>query len=918
MPAGGMASSASVARLRELAPAPGTKLSAAGAAALAECCGGLLRPGGGDAEAVRSALNALCAAGGGAMRRHADGLAPLVVGRLGDGDATVREAARRFLVLLMEMKEANARLENTEPNTSMINDQNAHCATIEMESSDTRQACHLLNFLSKELLRDFEPCAELLIPVLLKNVVITILVIADSADSCIKEMLRNCKVARILPKIIEFAKNDRSAVLRARYRKTSIWVVKVDSGTSFSSGDLQPLQKPCLQCDDMITEGPPESSKHDTSAIESSFEDRSILGNEGNKDTAIEKCDSDNTADIYSPGYGLPSANPLATESLSEMSLPDATVLTIVQDKAECKPDITETSQQVQVPEDPSKLMIMSPTVNMKGSGKLLKQSPAKVNSDASSPGSQQVGMRRVSTPKKSIASKGPHNSYTPNFRRPLLSKQMTNWFYASTRSDLDEKKLILGEMDKNNKLKEVAVAGFSSIYSHYDPASVLSFLVSMPMEEQKRLRWAMKQLIPTVETDLEEFLQQRRHKQRAPSFDTFTAKSPLHPAYQSAKSPLHPAYQSAKSPLHPAYQSAKSPLHPAYQSAKSPLHPAYQSSKSPLHPAYHSAKSPMHPAYQSNSVEGDDLFSSAPQCLPNISLELQEYSHGKIEPESSNESYGHKAEMVAKKSSTMNSRNCLLFGSDYGVVSENTDRSASRDQRNNKRFDELNTSEPSINFGNNEVMRNKSHDHEDAVSQFNEVSKTNGHCASTKMSSSLLEMLDDPDEATRELALSLLVEVLEKQRTAMEGCIETLIAKLLHATKDATLKVVNQAHICLTTVITQFDPLRCLRTIASQLACQDEKILLISINSLSKLVIRLSPENLMAHLSTFLPSLLDAFEDHSPYVRKAVMVCLVDTYLKLGPAVLPYLESLDSAALQLVTTYANRLSQARAIAVDG
>lgn len=32
------------------------------------------------------------------------------------------------------------------------------------------------------------------------------------------------------------------------------------------------------------------------------------------------------------------------------------------------------------------------------------------------------------------------------------------------------------------------------------------------------------------------------------------------------------------------------------------------------------------------------------------------------------------------------------------------------------------------------------------------------------QMSSSLLEMLDDPDEPTRELALSLLVEVLEKQ----------------------------------------------------------------------------------------------------------------------------------------------------------
>jgi CLIP-associating protein 1/2 len=80
----------------------------------AECCAGLLRPGGGgdgdaDAGAAREAIEALCAAGlGGVMRRHADGLAPLVVACLGDGHAAVREAARRYLVLLMEVSQAPA------------------------------------------------------------------------------------------------------------------------------------------------------------------------------------------------------------------------------------------------------------------------------------------------------------------------------------------------------------------------------------------------------------------------------------------------------------------------------------------------------------------------------------------------------------------------------------------------------------------------------------------------------------------------------------------------------------------------------------------------------------------------------------------------------------------------------------------
>ncbi|KAJ1281616.1 hypothetical protein BS78_04G319200 [Paspalum vaginatum] len=1299
-----MASSAAVARLRELAPSPGAEqLDAAGAAALAECCAGLLRPGGGgggaDADdAALEALEALCAAGGGgAMRRHADGLAPLVVARLGDRDAAVREAARSFLVLLMEMKEMNARAENKDPNSCISADQHVRYTIIEMEPSDTsqaensskqkistrdvsllagegdttrklvdpikvfsekdllkeiekvvstlqpdnewsvritamqrveglvlggaadysafpmllkqlvtplitqlldrrssvvKQACHLLNFLSKELLRDFEPYAELLIPVLLKNVVITISVIAESADNCIKEMLRNCKVARILSKIIEFAKNDRSAVLRSRcceyailmleywvdtpeiqrsadlfedlikcciadatsevrssaracYRMFSrIWpersyqlyssfepsrqkmindedaetpqrhippiervrlrqpqpsssipvvvdkVVKVDSGTSFSSGDLQPSERLYLQDDDVASKGPDKVNMDGTLAIGSFFEDKITLRKVENTNGDSEKCDSENTAGINPSACDLPPATPIATEAPSEMALNYATVVTIVEDKTECRSNVEPTtSQQVQAEKDHSNWTSLSPSINIKGQGELLKQNPVEVSSDAGSSrkvGSHQERKHYFGTPKKSATA-----SSTPNFRRPLLSKQMTNWFYASTKSDLDEKQLILGEMasnmdvpssltealslglnprsdwmmkvyafnflrqcllergpkgiqevaqnfekvmrlvcrylddphhkvaqaalsslteimpvfkkpfeqyldktlphifsrlndpkepikqqclailklanelysidsllpallrsideqkspksklaivefanasfvkctinsesysissflkpwfgklallfkDKNKKLKEAAVVVFSSIYSHYDAASMLSFLVSLSMEEQKRLRRAMMELIPTIESDLEEFLQQKRHKQKAQSFDIFTAKSPLHPASQSSKSPLHPAYRSSKSPLHPSYQSSKSPLHPTHQYAKSPLHPAYQS-----------AKSPLHPAYQSNYVKTDDCFSSALQCLPDISLGVQEHHTERIESESHNESYGHKTEMLDKKSNTVRSRNGLPRRSDFTVISDNIGQNASSDSRNMKIFDEANDRELSMNIRNNKSTRNDCHDHEEAVSQLVEVSETNGYSVPTKqMSSSLLEMLDDPDVPTRELALSLLVEILEKHRKAMENFVEILIVKLLHATKDAALKVVNQAHICLTTVVTQFDPLRCLGALASALSCQDEKILIISINSLSKLVTRLSQDDLMVHLSTFFPALLDAFENHSPYVRKAVMVCVVETYLKLGPALLPYLEGLDGAQLQLVTTYASRLSSSRA-----
>ncbi|XP_047080200.1 CLIP-associated protein-like [Lolium rigidum] len=1201
-----MTSSAAVERLRGLGPGPGAGVSALGAAALAECCAGLLRPGGGggDAEAARLALDALCAAGGEAVRPHADELTPLVVGRLGDGDAAVREAARRFLVLLMEMKEMNARLENVQTGSSISDVHHNICRTTETESSGTnqarktikqkigtrdmsllaeegdittksvepikvfsekdlikeigkatstlqpdndwsiritamqrvegivlggaadysafpvllrqlvtplinqlldrrstvvKQACHLLIFLSKELLRDFEPCAELLIPALLKNVVITVLVIAESADNCIKEMLRNCKVARILPKIIEFAKNDRSAVLRGRcceyailmleywvdtpelqksanlyedlikcciadatsevrsgaracYRIFSrIWpershqlfssfepsrqkmindddaetnqkqlsqveristamdiVVKVDS-TSFSSEDLQSaLIKLSLQHDDMTSESPAQESKEGTLAIGSSY--TSTPGKEIILDRDPDKCDSG----IISSSCYLPSDS--AFEPTPDILLSEITAETTFQDKAEYRPNVEQiSSRQAEVSGDPSHLLSMSPSISLEYSENLLNQSPVKASSGGKLR-TQKLDRHLVSTPRKGVVHKEPKNNHTPNFRRPLLGKQITNWFYASTRGDLDSKQPVLGEMvnsmdvpssltgalslglnpksdwmmrvyafnflqqslleqapkgiqevaqnfekvmrfvsrylddphhkvahaalsslaeimpffkkpfeqyldqtlphvfsrlndpkesikqqclailtlagesysidsllpallrsldeqkspksrlavlefakssfakcsvnsdiyssssflklwlgkltllfkDKNSKVKEAAVIGLSSIYSHYDPASMLSFLVSLSMDEQKRLTRAMKQLIPMIGSDLEEFLQQKRQRQKAPYFDRFAATDP------------HPRSYAGKQ-----------------------------------------NKSQQYDAYQSNYVKADDVFSSACQYVPNSPLEAQGRRAGKIE----HESYGRRAEMVNKSSSTTRLSSGIPRRSDYSMLSENTVESRSIPQMY----------------------------HQDEAG----LPEMNGHPVSIKnlyqMSSSLLEMLDDPNESTRELALSLLVGILEKQEKALENCIETLVVKLLHATKDASLKVVNQAHVCLTTVVTQFDPLRCFRAIASQLVSHDEKILIVSINSLSKLLIRLSQNELMTHLSTFLPALLDALENQSPYVRKAILLCVVDVYVKLGPALLPHLEELDGAQLQLVVTTAH--SRRRAIA---
>ncbi|KAG8071455.1 hypothetical protein GUJ93_ZPchr0006g44838, partial [Zizania palustris] len=116
-------------------------------------------------------------------------------------------------------------------------------------SSIVKQACHLLNVLSKELLGDFEASAEIFIPVLFKLVVITVLVIAESADNCIKTILRNCKVSRILSLIADMAKNDRSAVLRARCCEYALLILEYWADApeiQHASGLYEDLIKCCV------------------------------------------------------------------------------------------------------------------------------------------------------------------------------------------------------------------------------------------------------------------------------------------------------------------------------------------------------------------------------------------------------------------------------------------------------------------------------------------------------------------------------------------------------------------------------------------------------------------------------------------------------------------------------------------------
>lgn len=93
---------------------------------------------------------------------------------------------------------------------------------------------------------------------------------------------------------------------------------------------------------------------------------------------------------------------------------------------------------------------------------------------------------------------------------------------------------------------------------------------------------------------------------------------------------------------------------------------------------------------------------------------------------------------------------------------------------------------------------------------------------------------------------------MLKNQKDGMEDSIEIVAEKLLHLTKDTIPKVSNEAEHCLSVVFSQYDPFRCLSVIVPLLVTEDEKTLVACINCLTKLVGRLSQEELMGQLDSF------------------------------------------------------------------
>ncbi|CAM8960224.1 unnamed protein product [Rhodiola kirilowii] len=1073
-------------------------------------------------------------------------------------------------------------------------------------SSIVKQACHLLNILSKELLGDFEACAEIFIPVLFKLVVITVLVIAESADNCIKTMLRNCKCSRILPRIADCAKNDRNAVLRARCCDYAVLILEywADAPEIQRSADLyEDLIKCCVadamsevrstarMCYRMFSKTWPERSRrlfmsfdpviqrivneegginkrhaspslrekssqisltsqstghstmpgYGTSAIVAMDKSTSLLsgpsvssglllsqtksskGSERSlesvlhaskqKVTAIEsmlrgldlsgKYNPSNLSSSLDLGVDPPSSRdpprPLAVTGSNHSglssSLDSATTKVGTRNGSMVLADIIS---QVQASKKLSGRSSTEPSSTF-SSYSAKKYSERSQESDAAEDHTTRETRRYLSTHNdkqyldnvfKDGNRRDLHNSYVPNFQKPLLRKPVAGRMSATRRKSFDDNQLSLGDLsnyvegpaslndalneglnsssdwsarvaafnylrsllqlgpkgiqevvqsfekvmklffqhlddphhkvaqaalstladiipscrkpfesymerilphvfsrlidpkesvrqpcsstleivsktygvdsllpallrsldeqrspkaklaviefaissfnkhgtnsdgsgnigilklwlaklaplvhDKNSKLKEAAITCIISIFTHYDATGVLSFILSLSIEEQNSLRRALKQYTPRIEVDLMNYLQSKKDRRVKSSYDPCdTVGTSSEEGYTgiSKKGHYFGKYSSGSvdSDSGKKWNSAHESLFVSNSNGQ-----VVDGTHDNPYDNFESSSSPE--LVTSRSKDTGKKDKSIGQSMSSWSSRL----------ESGNASFGLDASSPRLSTNGMMASDLLT-----DVDNNSSSADASLSKVGVVRVNSSPEAGPSIpqilHIISNDKSESSCASKRDGLQQLIEASIANDDSLWNKYFNQILtvvlEVLDDSDSSTRELVLSLIMEMLKNQKILMEDLIEIVIEKLLHVTKDSTPKVSNEAEHCLTIVLSQYDPFRCLSVIVPLLVVEDEKTLVTCINCLTKLVGRFSHEELLAQLPSFLPGLFDAFGNQSADVRKTVVFCLVDIYIMLGKSFLPYMEGLNSTQLRLVTIYANRISQAR------
>jgi CLIP-associating protein 1/2 len=469
---------------------------------------------------------------------------------------------------------------------------------------------------------------------------------------------------------------------------------------------------------------------------------------------------------------------------------------------------------------------------------------------------------------------------------------------------------------DKNAKLKETAVTGLISVYSHFDSTIVLNFILGLSIEEQSTLRRALKHYTPRIEVDLMIYMQNRSQRNKSkPGHERPSTSSILEEKDEDYNEQVSPTGE--RNHIASAYSpGALGSLGRKWATSAQPdsMITAHQEGAMP---SITDQSRHLYPPYNTYGGDSTTAHNKANDSSNNAAITTSWFNQTQDQQSLGLDARHNAPPLVTSEGANNLDSGLGMVANSGNYLSANTTNDKDESNYYSKSPSQVSSDSPSG------VLQMSSWDggkitalKESALQQLLELSHRNDSTTWSKSYNQIitlvLEALDDPEATIRELAASVMLEMLKNQKDKLEKDTEVLLEKLLQSARDTDPKVSAAADLCLNTILTELDTYRCLSVVVPLLVSENEKTLVTCISCLTKLVSRLPPDELTSKLNSFLPMLFDAFGNQDADVRKTVVFCLVEIYIVLDNAFVPYLGSLSSTQLRLVTIYKNRISAAR------
>ena len=177
---------------------------------------------------------------------------------------------------------------------------------------------------------------------------------------------------------------------------------------------------------------------------------------------------------------------------------------------------------------------------------------------------------------------------------------------------------------------------------------------------------------------------------------------------------------------------------------------------------------------------------------------------------------------------------------------------------------------------------------------------------------SKLVEYIQYKSPTVKACALLALKECALYQQELLSHVIEGVMSTVLGILNHANLEVKQSADECLCAIAQSSSKKVCIDIMIDYIhSATISSSLVLIFRALGCALSKLQSQDINSKLKGALPHLFSAFNSKNADLRKAVVFCLVDIYNGMGDQLMPHLSSLSTAQLKLLTIYIQRSQSA-------